>query len=699
MKFDTRFLRSKVAWRIFTLFICCSLVPIAALAMVSYRQVTDQLEAQSHRRLQQATKNHGMSVFERLLALETALSQMTPPSGPESLKESIPQLHENLMDLIVPQFLSAALFAEPGSAAMPLLGNPESIPTLAEDQLAAIHKGEPVLDIENLKTGQVRIWLSLPTPSAGHPAAYRMGEIDIAYLMGIGFMNTLPPMTELCVLDQDGKIISSSIDGMTSGLVAEVFNRIDSSDSRCLEFQFQGVNYLASHWLLFLKSRYFGCKNAIIILAQTQEEVLAPLTKFRRMFPLVILLSVWVVSLMSFVYIRKSLVPLARLKEGTLRLANRDFTTPVIVSSRDEFQDLADSFNNMSTELDRQFKTLATIAEIDRSILSALETKSIVSTLLERIHDLLSCDIAVIGIVETDKSRMNLHFRNLHTGQSLSRIIETDHFVRMASSEHLIINSNDEPDNPLFSFPLSPIREFIVVPIRLKNTVCGIIAVGYQRERVVSTDALSRLSQLSDQVAVAISNSELIGELKQLNWETLNALARTVDAKSPWTAGHSERVTQLSLQLGRAMNLTDRDMDILHRGALLHDIGKISVPSAILDKPGRLTEGEFQIIQLHPGTGARILEPVTAYREIIPLVLQHHERFDGGGYPDGLAGKSIVAGARILSVADVYDALASDRPYREGWPKEKVMQIIQEGAGTQFDPEVVRVLMRLSVDL
>ena len=143
---------------------------------------------------------------------------------------------------------------------------------------------------------------------------------------------------------------------------------------------------------------------------------------------------------------------------------------------------------------------------------------------------------------------------------------------------------------------------------------------------------------MSDQVAVAISNAELLGELKQLNWETLNALARTVDAKSSWTAGHSERVTQLSLKIGKAMNLTDKNLDILHRGALLHDIGKIAVPSAILDKPGRLTEEEFHIVQQHPGTGARILEPVTAYREVIPLVLQHHERFDGGGYP-GRAGR------------------------------------------------------------
>ena len=111
--------------------------------------------------------------------------------------------------MMTPQFITAALFIEPGSAVIPLLGNPESIPTLTEDQMAAIKKEQPVLDVEYRKAGQVHIWLAMSTPSAAHPAAYRMGEIDIDYLMGIGFMNTLPPMTELCVLDQDGKKSSS----------------------------------------------------------------------------------------------------------------------------------------------------------------------------------------------------------------------------------------------------------------------------------------------------------------------------------------------------------------------------------------------------------------------------------------------------------------------------------------------------------
>ena len=178
-------------------------------------------------------------------------------------------------------------------------------------------------------------------------------------------------------------------------------------------------------------------------------------------------------------------------------------------------------------------------------------------------------------------------------------------------------------------------------------------------------------------------------KLNRLNWGTLMALARTVDAKSSWTAGHSERVTNLALKTGRRMGMSQEDLDNLQRAGLLHDIGKIGVPQEILDKPGRLTEEEYRAMREHPEKGALILEPIEDYSEIIPLIRQHHEWFNGNGYPMGLRGVEITPGARILSLADVFDALISDRPYRPGMPVERVIRLIEEGVGTQFDPAVV----------
>jgi len=184
--------------------------------------------------------------------------------------------------------------------------------------------------------------------------------------------------------------------------------------------------------------------------------------------------------------------------------------------------------------------------------------------------------------------------------------------------------------------------------------------------------------------------------LEQLDLGTLTALARAIDAKSKWTAGHSERVTDLALKIGHALGLSAKSLQIIHRGGLLHDIGKIGTPLTILDKPGKLEPGEMQIMRDHVNTGVHILEPIPCFREALPIVAQHHEWFDGSGYPAGLAGERISLSARILAVADCYDAMVSDRPYRKGLPKREALEILTKNSGTQFDPMVIKVFVRLT---
>jgi len=186
-----------------------------------------------------------------------------------------------------------------------------------------------------------------------------------------------------------------------------------------------------------------------------------------------------------------------------------------------------------------------------------------------------------------------------------------------------------------------------------------------------------------------------IEDIKAFSVGAATALARTIDAKSPWTAGHSERVTAMALEIGRTLGLSDADLMVLHSGGLLHDIGKLATPSEILDKPGRLTPEERARIEQHPRDGVRILEPIPHFAPLLPIVLEHHERFDGGGYPDGKAGDAIHPLARVLAVADVYDALVSDRPYRPGLAHAAALDVIRAGTGTQFDPRVVEAFLRV----
>ncbi len=169
----------------------------------------------------------------------------------------------------------------------------------------------------------------------------------------------------------------------------------------------------------------------------------------------------------------------------------------------------------------------------------------------------------------------------------------------------------------------------------------------------------------------------------------LFSLARTVEAKSPFTHGHSERVTQLCQRLGRHVGLSADDLETLRKGSLLHDIGKLAIPDAILNKPGKLTAAEYASIKSHPLQGVRIIEPLQSLRDTLPLIRWHHERMDGTGYPDGKPGDELPLMVRVLSVCDVFDSLSSDRPYRSAIPLDSCLDIVRElAAGGAFDVEL-----------
>jgi putative two-component system response regulator len=168
------------------------------------------------------------------------------------------------------------------------------------------------------------------------------------------------------------------------------------------------------------------------------------------------------------------------------------------------------------------------------------------------------------------------------------------------------------------------------------------------------------------------------------------AFARVVDAKSPHTRGHSDRVARYALALADHLGLGAADRDLLRRGAALHDVGKIRLPDAILNKPGPLTPEEYDAVKLHPVQGARLIEPLDAARDVIPIVRWHHERMDGKGYPDGLPAAQLPLAVRVVAVADVYDALTSDRPYRAGLPHDACAAILRaDAAGGGLDPALV----------
>ena len=189
----------------------------------------------------------------------------------------------------------------------------------------------------------------------------------------------------------------------------------------------------------------------------------------------------------------------------------------------------------------------------------------------------------------------------------------------------------------------------------------------------------------------ALQNSK--EDLQHLYTSTVESLALAIDAKDRYTKEHIQRVKGLAVSIAKVMGLTGNDLAALETAALLHDIGKIAIPEHILTKPGKLTPEEFERVKCHPDMGAKILQPVPFPFPVMPAVRSHHEKWDGTGYPDGLSGEAIPLGGRILAVADVYDALTTDRSYRPGWPHDEAVQYLKDNAGSHFDPAVVKAFL------
>lgn len=205
--------------------------------------------------------------------------------------------------------------------------------------------------------------------------------------------------------------------------------------------------------------------------------------------------------------------------------------------------------------------------------------------------------------------------------------------------------------------------------------------------------------QLAEHAALALANVQRIEELESVGTGALRAVARMVDAGSPWTMGRSERVAAYAVEIGRRMGLTGHDLRLLETGGLVHDIGKLGLPLEILDKVGTLTTAERDLIRSHPDRGVQRLAAIPGFEPVLPMVRHHHELLDGSGYPLALKGDEIPLLVRILTVADVYDAMRSDRAYRSGLEIEAIVGVLTSGRGQRFDADAVdRILAMIDED-
>ena len=230
-------------------------------------------------------------------------------------------------------------------------------------------------------------------------------------------------------------------------------------------------------------------------------------------------------------------------------------------------------------------------------------------------------------------------------------------------------------------------------PIDFDGELFGAMVICYEEEREFASDELARLERLARQAALAIRSTRQRESLSHFAYETAIALTEAIESRDPYTGDHCHRLSDWAIALAQHLSLPFREVESIGLGAALHDVGKIVVPDAILMKPGKLTPVEFAAVKQHCYSGGQICKRVPFLREAYPIVYHHHERYDGTGYPDGLKGQEIPLGARIVAVVDAYDAMTTDRPYRQALAQQEAQSILRQGAGKQWDADLVGVLM------
>ena len=257
--------------------------------------------------------------------------------------------------------------------------------------------------------------------------------------------------------------------------------------------------------------------------------------------------------------------------------------------------------------------------------------------------------------------------------------------------------SADDPDaDPaeLFVLHEMDMRAVLLVPLTVEGESWGLIEVYDSRPRVFSGLERHLAEVAATQIGSLLASYEHEARAQRLYDETLASLSNALEAKDVSTSRHTEQVVKLALAVATELGLELDEIRNVELGAVLHDIGKVRVPESILNKPGPLSESELKIMKTHPEVGEHILQPIQSMKPILPIVRHHHERWDGAGYPDGLAGSAIPLGARIVAVCDAYRAMSEDRPYRPGLTDEEARRELERGAGRQFDADCVTALLR-----
>ncbi len=359
--------------------------------------------------------------------------------------------------------------------------------------------------------------------------------------------------------------------------------------------------------------------------------------------------------------------------------------------------------------MERQLRRLSALHTIDGAISSSFDLRVSLNVLLEQVMEQLDVDAADVLSLHPHLNMLEYAAGRGFRGSEITRLhlrLGEGYAGKSALERRLVSVPNlKKAKSSLNKAELLAGEDFIAyyaVPLIAKGIVKGVLEVFHRSPLKPDSEWINFLETLAGQAAIAIDSAESFDRMNRLNVElslaydaTIEGWSKSLDLRDKETAGHTQRVTEMALQLASAMGVSEPDLVHVRRGALLHDIGKMSIPDGILLKSDPLTEEEWAVIRQHPQLAYDMLSSNNYLRPALVIPHYHHEKWDGTGYPDGLKGERIPLAARIFAVVDVWDALHSDRPYRPAWKEDEIVEHIRTQTGKHFDPHVVEAFLRL----
>jgi diguanylate cyclase (GGDEF)-like protein len=581
-------LQSRFGRRLLLLFVGCAVVPIAVVAAVAYRHVTQQLRTQSESRLRQSNKALGLAIFERLLLLDATLKSIPPrallpvetaqraerraivvppprltrgnrPQGigadgklslggvvidrgrapkhpaPDRWNREVSRTLSAGVDLLARRrFVALEFVMEDGGKRVPVFGQLDHLPSITPDNRGDLAVGLPLILGEHRDGAPTRIYLIRLVHRAGNVRGLLVGEISPEFLWGTLDQSMPSPATRISVTDDSAHVLFTSSSASQASR-DEFMSQLESQAAETLGTRSDQPPFVSASGPITL-DEVFAAPVWTLVLSQTRDEVLGPFVEYTKTFLAVVMVSSLAVLLLSMSQIRRSLVPLAELQQGTRRIAERDFASRVAVSSRDEFEELGTSFNAMATQLGRQFQALSTAADIDRAVLSATDAVEIVETLLARVRDVFPCGLASVTLIAPDSSKSLTSVVHDYRDGS-RRQVRVD--LRSSDVQDLL----DGPEVRVLDLPLGrspsylePVLQLqassiVVLPLRFRRQLVGIIALG---ESVSSGQGEDRVQvrRLADQVAVALVNAQMLDQVRSLAYfDSLTGLPNRLSYK------------------------------------------------------------------------------------------------------------------------------------------------------------------------